>query len=204
MRNIILSIVFLLYGYTAFTQVVIPVEKAYHDVKNNPSKVYKQLYWKDVNNILNKYEGEWEGIYNNKAFYFKISKQIKVSSPYSTDFSEDLLNVKYIITDYRTGKVLQDKFKVSTQQLSRGMPEFLTENSYPLNYYADTKEQIGCGDRGLMLLSYDPKNKLKVHVIPRQVTYIVIEGNPDPCDGVSVDLPFPRTEDKAMTLTKKK
>lgn len=55
-----------------------------------------------------------------------------------------------------------------------------------------------------MLLSYESTNKLKVHVVPRQVTYIVIEGKPDPCDGVSVDLPFPRSEDKAMILTKKK
>lgn len=204
MKNIILIISLFLVSHTIEAQKIVPIEQKYQEIKNNEGKGPKKAYYKDVNKVLDKYVGEWETTYNNKIFYFKISKITKVPNMYFKDIQSDRLKVQYKITDKKTGKVVQDKFKASSKQISDGMVEYLTKDTYPLNYYADTKEQIGCGDRGLMLLSYDSKNKLKVHVIPRQVTYIVIEGKPDPCAGVSVDLPFPRSEGKAMTLTKKK
>ncbi len=134
----------------------------------------------------------------------KISKQIKKVSRVSNTTHYDELKVQYKITNQQTGKVIQDKFKASSKQLNRGMSKFLTKNTYPMDYYADTKKQIGCGDRGLMIIKSESKNKLKIHVVPRAVVRALIEGEPDPCDGVSVDLPFPRSEDKAMILTKKK
>lgn len=124
MKNIFLIISLFIVSYAMKAQTIIPIERTAEYLKENKGKVPKSKYYKDVNKVLDKYVGEWEGTYNNKIFYFKISKQIKFISPVSNSTHSDRLKVQYRVTDKKTGKVIQDKFKTSSKQITDGMVEF--------------------------------------------------------------------------------
>jgi hypothetical protein len=65
MKNIF-KIIILLYGFSSFSQTIVekPLETFFNPDEN------KHVYFKDVNNILNKYVGTW--VFDDGTQYFKI------------------------------------------------------------------------------------------------------------------------------------
>lgn len=63
MRKIFIIVILILTGIKSFSQVEVPVEEQFETDEINP-------YLKDLNGVLNKYEGEW--LYNDATHYLKI------------------------------------------------------------------------------------------------------------------------------------
>lgn len=201
MRYIYLLASLFLLSLNTNAQTIIPLEEAWEYLENNRGNTAKHKYYKDVNNILDKYEGTWEGAYNNKKFTFEITKEEGVKYTSTSLTSRDNLLIQYKVTDINTGQVIQDKFDSSVIQLPLGTLQGITANSYQLNYYGDTEEQASCGDNGAMVIEHTGLS-LKVHVIQRKTYFAVTEGWVNPCDGVNVVFPFPKKKADALVLTK--
>jgi hypothetical protein len=63
MKNILYIAVFILVGLKTYSQVEVSVEDQFDTEESNP-------YVKDINGVLNKFEGEWE--YTDATHYLKI------------------------------------------------------------------------------------------------------------------------------------
>ncbi len=136
------------------------------DFEDYPHDLPDGAYIKDVNNILDKYVGTWNGTYHNKNYEFVV---VKYTADYtnnaSLNFKEDLLLIRYKITD-SLGKVLANTLKVPNgdKYIIRG--SYLAKSgSYVLSYLGLNGK---CGQNGTVYISvYDDDNvKMKLFLEP--------------------------------------
>lgn len=211
MKYIYTIIIVLALSFTAQAQVIIPLDEYSEYFETLVGDVPHHKYFKDVNGMLNPYIGVWEGTYENKTYYFEITKLTKkplgVEPEFAQTFTDELL-VDFKITDNANNKVLYDKFTVN-QEFKIDfilLPESDTTRIVML-YYGDRKEDVDCGDSGRIYLeSYANGFNIKVFVSPRGfMFYPRIEGqasiNP-PCPDGRILPPFPDNENDALILTK--
>ena len=184
-------------------QLIVPIDELskYH-------KKYGLLpdhtHFKDVNGILDKYTGTWEGSLDNKSYYFLITKKINVQDEMNPLSFEDGLVIQFKITDKNTGKVLYDKFK-DPERFQVNNSDYLrtTKNKYAIYYVGDSTEEINCGDIGRMFLELIEVGKLSVYVKPNHMAFSLVEGREHPCPNGRVIPPFPNERHSHLILTKK-
>ena len=81
----------MVFGLTMNAQKIVPLENKYNYKFINRNE---EVYFKDVNNILEKYLGIWKGIYGDKKYEFRI---VKNTGSYKVMKFDELL-VRYIVT----------------------------------------------------------------------------------------------------------
>jgi hypothetical protein len=86
--------VLLIFGLAMNAQKIVPLENKYNYKFINRNE---EVYFKDVNNILEKYLGTWEGTYGDKKYEFRI---VKNTGSYMVMKYDELL-IRYIVTDLK-------------------------------------------------------------------------------------------------------
>lgn len=203
MRKIITILVVLLYSVVVQAQVIVPVDKVGEYFSNNKN-IPEHIYYKDVNKVLNKYVGTWEGVYKNQTYYFEITKQIKVrSNNFPMTFRDDLL-IKFKITDNKSKKVIRNTFNLPNDLLiASSLIRDITATKQIMLYFGGNNKQVNCGDIGNIYLEpFDKNRKLKVYVVPQSMVFYVEDGV-HPCPGGRILPPFPDSKETALILTKK-
>lgn len=133
---------------TMVLENIIPIEQQVFD-KNNEIEVVENTYYKDVNDLFNKYVGVWAGNHLGNHFIFNVSKITYTSSRRS--FKVDKLIIKYKITD-ASGNILANTLDVSDNDLRILIGDYLDENgeTYHLDYMG---ENFVCGQNGYILIA---------------------------------------------------
>lgn len=152
MKKIIILVIFIsnlsCKAQTMVLENIIPIEQQVFD-KNNEIEVIENTYYKDVNDLFNKYVGVWTGNHLGNHFIFNVSKITYNSSRRS--FKVDKLIIKYKITD-SSGNILANTLDVSDNDLSVITGDYLDENgeTYHLDYMG---ENFVCGQNGYILIA---------------------------------------------------
>ena len=147
MKKIIYLSVLLVFGLTMNAQKIIPLENKYSYKIINRNE---EIYFKDVNNILDKYVGTWKGTYGNKKYEFSISKSVRTFET----MKFDRLLIRYIVTDLN-GNVIDDttSFPDSSTYIMKG--RYYIDGGYYLTHQA---KGGNCAQGGQMLLYVDESN----------------------------------------------
>lgn len=134
----------------------------------DPDTHINGTYYKDLNNELLPYLGDWEGTTNNKKYIFTFVKFVQVPHRYngtSTYYYQDELAVKLKVIDLTTNTVLFDQtnvtmysdFKIiSVNKAVRGLFDFIF------------KDTANCSNRIRFSL-------LTLPTVPQQVKYCDVE-----------------------------
>ncbi|MDQ7917147.1 hypothetical protein RBU60_06130 [Mesonia sp. MT50] len=127
-------------------QNIIPVEQQIIN-RNNEIEVPDNTYYKDINNLFDKYIGVWTGNYNNKSYEFVISKINKSF----LGITVDELIIKYKITD-NNGNILVNTTNLPDDDLLVIEGDYLDENgeTYHLYYIG---ENYKCGQNGYITMA---------------------------------------------------
>lgn len=149
MKNIflIITIFFTVLSCRAQQQIISMNTKGFH---------IEGVYYKDLDNELNQYEGTWKGTFNNKTFTITLIK-IKLHDPIG-NYDQDRLIGKYKMLDannnqlYSTYNLADDKAKVT----SLGFVEQTNKTKLRL-MFSDL-----CRD-GEIHLSFDNPQKTQMH-----------------------------------------
>ncbi|OOG63038.1 DUF6705 family protein [Flavobacterium sp. A45] len=147
MKKLIYLSMLLVFGLTMNAQKIIPLENKYgYKIINRD----EEIYFKDVNNILEKYVGTWKGIYGNKKYEFRI---VKHTGSFKVMKFDELL-VRYIITD------LNDNVIDNTSYFPDSSPYIMSGRYYHNNgYYLSYVAKGGnCAQSGQILLYVDGNN----------------------------------------------
>lgn len=100
-------------------------------------------YFKDVNNLLDKYVGTWKGTLGTRIYEFRITKYTDIYD----GLKEDKLLIRYLITT-TSGSVVEDTRSTTDINCSiKG--DFFQKSSYVLNYYG---KQTECGQTGVVFI----------------------------------------------------
>jgi len=147
MKNILLICLFVIAALSCKAQTlpssqnIIPVEQHIINL-NNEVEVPDNTYYKDINNLFNKYIGVWTGNYNNKSYKFIVSKINKSF----LGITVDKLIIKYKITD-DNGNIIVDTSNIPDDDPLVIEGDYLNENgeTYHLDYMG---ENYICGQNG--------------------------------------------------------
>ncbi|PTS95531.1 hypothetical protein DBR27_16995 [Flavobacterium sp. HMWF030] len=162
MKNVISSICFAVGALSCKAQQIIPVEKMI-EYRNLDTEIPNGAYLKDVNGLMNKYIGTWEGTYDKRKYTFIINKKKHDFS----GISVDELNVRYLITTF-FGDVIED-----TRSLPDNSPlviggDYISKSKdyYVLNYCG---RNATCGQSGSVFISTTSDNRqMKLFLSPDQ------------------------------------
>lgn len=203
MRNILIIFSLLFISNISNAQLVVPIDEV-NDYIDIYGILPKDKYFKDVNGILDKYEGAWEGIHDNKTYYFEITKLIEEPSRFNPLTLRDDLLIKFKIVDNSTNTTLYDTYNLSSDLLiKRSSFREITENKQVMTYVGGDKGKVNCGDIGdIYLEPFALNTKLKVYVEPDSIVFYVEDGQPHPCPDGRILPPFPDNENDALILTK--
>jgi len=184
-------------------QFIVPVDKV-NEYITEYGILPDHTYYKDVNKVLNKYVGTWEGVYKNQTYYFEITKQTKVNSSDFPLIYNDDLSIQFKITDNRSKKVIRNTFNLPDDSLiNLSLLTKITENKHVMLYYGGDNKQVNCGDIGdIYIEPFDKNRKLRVYVVPQSMVFYVEDGV-HPCPGGRILPPFPDSKETALILTKK-
>jgi len=119
-----------------------PLKTDYTEIPNNS-------YLKDTNNELQNFVGIWIGYYANQKITLYITKEnYKFFEGSVTKYYQDVLSIKYIITNGST--ILQDtqNMSIPTQQIRHTIYSQWTEDNGNtlLSYYGGTNCGVGWGN----------------------------------------------------------
>lgn len=111
-------------------QLPIPIEEMI-DYMNNDVEINDGAYFKDVNNVLDKYVGTWVGVYDNKTYEFQL---MEFTDNY-LGISEDKILMRYKITD-SNGNVIESTLGLPDESPYVIKGYYLSENeaNYILTY----------------------------------------------------------------------
>jgi len=177
---------------------IVPIENywTYKDAHGIPDGTY----FKDVNHVLDKYVGTWEGTYENKSFLFEIDTLLRYSSDPRPSLKFDEMRLRYDITDL-SGNVIVSTLNASNGNALMGMTfeRFNNHERYEIIYSGPNGEDVKCGDSGTFKLQFIPINsKIKLFFYPKNV-FVTDEDCPN---GFTAP-PFPDSNNEApMVLTK--
>lgn len=148
MKNIITILLFISLLSCKAQVNTIPIENEII-YRNNETEVADDTYWKDVNNLFDKFIGTWVGTYNNKNYEFVVSKYTYNST--IRPLTRDELIIKYKITD-NNGNIIVNTLNVPDDDMLVIEGDYLDENgeTYHLDY---TGENFVCGQNGYVLIA---------------------------------------------------
>lgn len=125
---------------------IIPLEQ--HNVYLEKGKeIQDGTYFKDVNNILNKFTGTWTSTFNNNTYelyIIKITYHSKIRS-----LTIDELELRYRITD-ENGSILMDTTNLSNDNTLVVRGYYLQKNN--LYFMTYVGEDANCGQSGQFAL----------------------------------------------------
>lgn len=156
MKKILIAIAIFVLATNCKAQII-PVENKliYIDEGNG---MPEGSYFKDLNNLFDKYIGTWKGTYDNKNYIFYVAKSLKSNEV----FAEDYLTVHYLITTI-SGSVLED----SKRDLNPMRGDYFSEKADYYNVrYAGKKD---CGQYGTFYLRPKSTTSMYVNFIPENI-----------------------------------
>jgi hypothetical protein len=149
MKKIVIIVILFITTLSCKAQNIVPVEKEveYMDAGKG---IPVGTYLKDVNNLMGKYLGIWNGTYNNNKYSLIISKYIKMSSGRTFD----TLIIRYVITN-AGGTILEDTRGEADGNATRMWGGYFAKD---LKYYvlSFVPRDETCGVRGSIYVR--PKN----------------------------------------------
>lgn len=182
MKNIIIILSFIIATYTVNAQeIVIPIEG------DCPSKTYPEgHYHKDINNLLNKYEGTWvydDGVHFFSITFTKILNHDAAEGWFDSGEKNDLLTSQFIYKFNNT--VIYDTFDMTLPEYQRHIfmisgNGIISSQNYLLMSYTEPTESIDRSRNASLKLVYDDTNMLP--------------------DGSGVELTWERFRERRRTL----
>ncbi len=132
MKKILNILAMLFVVFTLKAQMIIPVEDFY---KFDQPELPENSYIKDVNNVLDKFEGTWKGTYDNKNYEINIVKS--TFNNVKLKYKKDRLLLRYKITDINN-KILKNTLNIpdTDTDVVKGA-KFVESGGYELGYYGD-------------------------------------------------------------------
>lgn len=194
-------VILIVWSLPNMAQEIIPIEQesSYFNSLSNDEEP-QNIYFKDINHMLNKYMGTWTGTYKDKTYEIKIDDVLKTQSdPLWNAIKYDNLIARYRITD-ASGTVIKNTFNLSDQS-----PEVLEglgydkkkKGIYTLIYIG---ENTKCGNSGTIYLDINSAHtQLKLHILPDDVLI-----SDEDCPSGYQKPPFPDEDETPMVLTKRK
>ncbi len=198
MKSIYLILIFFLINLSTKAQQVIPIEEynTYIENLSEEETIPDGTYKKDVNNLLNKYTGNWAASYKNKEYLFNIKK----STIEALGIKSDVLLIRYKIID-SSGNEIRNTFSLSDEDsgVIKGYGfQKEKENIYWLFYLGVNDNEVECGDSGKIYLNIsNNQKKMSLHA---SLSYGMIME--EDCPNGIIDPPFPLPGDNKMILTK--
>ncbi len=167
MKKLLILGLFLFDSLLSNAQLVIPVEtrQSYYDPETGiPENI---AYFKDINQVFNKFVGTWKGSYNGLDYEFIMKKYTK-----SYDgLTQDILIVRYCIT-----KTVRTAFQTKTTTIidTRSEPDtsasllrgsHFQRKTYLLSYYG---KEFKCGQSGTVFMDiWNASNtQMKLYLSP--------------------------------------
>jgi len=146
--------VLLVFGLTMNAQKIVPLENkyGYNMIDRN-----EEIYFKDSNNILERFVGTWKGTYLDKQYEFRIEKN---TTSYKT-MKYDRLLVRYIITNLNGG-IIENTTSLPDLNTYVMKGNYYINNGYQLSYIANGGN---CSQRGVITLYVDDTNLQKMDAI---------------------------------------
>ncbi len=143
-----------------FDNSEMPVEQVASYFENENGLPDHITYVKDINNVLNKYVGTWNGSYGNKSYEFRI---VKYTTPLVDGFKEDILLMRYKIVN--GANVIENTLNIQNEQALIIRGNFLDGNTYNLIYSG--RESL-CGQHGDIYISISSlgSNKMNFTFFP--------------------------------------
>jgi hypothetical protein len=126
------------------SQSIVPLETKINyrnEVNGIPETI---TYFKDINHLLDKYAGTWQGTYNNNNFEFIISKYTSVYE----GLSEDELLIRFLIKN-NTGEIVEDTRSELNVNCSI-VGDYIKNSYYSFNYYSNDSK---CGKSGSVFIT---------------------------------------------------
>lgn len=156
MKNILFIVLIVIISYNCKAQErpiaelenIIPVENEII-YNNNGTEVPDNTYFKDINNLFNKYIGVWTGSHNNKNYEIITTEYLYNSS--IRPLKRDKLIIKYKITD-NNGNIVIDTTNLPDDDVLVIEGDYLDENeeTYHLYYIG---ENYKCGQNGYITMA---------------------------------------------------
>ncbi len=189
MKNIFLYIVFFLGINYIHAQLVV---QDYKPLESFPNNTQDGDYYKDVNNLLNPYVGNWIGVFNGNTIEFEIIKEENVDG---IRVKWDRLLIKYKVIS-SIGEVIVSTLN-DTPKMKNHI-EGLHFGDNPQQYLAFYEEPFpdDCSKSGNVALSLVSSTELSMWVFTRAIGGIV----GDCPDGTP--FLFPTSSEEAIILTK--
>lgn len=158
MKKIIILIIIALISINCKSQII-----AVENFESYNQELEDGAHIKDINNVLNKYEGTWEGTYDDKNFEFVVQKVTQ--NNIDLNYKHDLLVMRYKITD-SNGNIIESNLTPNID-----VPEI--EGKYLSNtgtYYVmsyDGRDFV-CGQSGdIFIETINNNTQMKLYLVPR-------------------------------------
>lgn len=197
MKKLILILVLLVTVYSCKAQIypsnVVPIENfENHDFNG---RTPEGTYIKDVNHLLDKYEGTWTGAFDNKTYEIVINK----TTDSFLGVQEDELLLRYKITN-ASGSEIINILNLPDDSASIVGGQNIKNGGNPDEYYVlfYQGESYKCGQIGDMFIyvSADNSNQLNLRLVPSRHSI-----RSSQCPNGHAQQLFP-TDSDSMVLTK--
>ena len=168
MKNIIITFAILLFSYSCKAQelldpqsTILPLQEMHKYVGGDIGGIPRHItYVKDVDNLLDKFTGTWQGVHNNREFIFQIEK----ATVKPLRVQEDILVMRYEIKENNT--VLENTMDIADIDnflVIKGY--YLSEQgSYALTYVG---REGNCGQMGTIFIDRNGDD-LELFLIPKR------------------------------------
>ncbi|HET8809923.1 MAG TPA: DUF6705 family protein [Flavobacteriaceae bacterium] len=148
-------------------QQIIPLED-YINYQNNDIPIPDNVYFKDINGLLDKYVGTWIGTYNNKTFEFHVVKTTP-QSDIRPSVTIEQLYMRYKITD-ANGNVIENTLNlpdtspmvIKGSYISRDLTDYFL-------YYVG--QESGCGQHGDIVIFEISTTQMELYFRPGENVY---------------------------------
>ncbi len=146
MKKIILLGCFILSIVSCKAQII-PIEEEVYYI-DNQIEVTEGTYFKDVNNLLDKFVGTWTGVYDNKNYEFIITETTIQTEV--TLISYDELRIRYKITD-ASGTVIEDTTQLPNDSFYVINGTYMSQTGSYISSY--NGYESNCGQSGDVYIS---------------------------------------------------
>jgi len=169
---------------------VVPLESYQNYKMDNNLQFQKGMYFKDINNLLDPYLGNWVGSFDNKTLEMQISI---LENDIGPNIALDRIQIKYRLTD-SNGEDLVNTLNYFDNYRFHIYGKYFSVNndSYLLRYAG---YEVDCNQKGLGFLTMINQTTMTFYIAPEGD---LIMGN---CPDGNIHI-LPTSEATAVTLTK--
>lgn len=165
MKKILLIIAILLTALSSKAQQIIPLEEQ-RKYMDEEIEVDDGTYFKDINHLLDKYEGTWKGIYSENGYTYEFRIKKRVYNGVTRPLKIDELMMRYRITD-NNGKEILSTYDLPDDSPYTIIGNYLDEvGHYVLSYIGFEAECGQSGDVFIGVLDGSNGQKMQLFVYP--------------------------------------